>query len=808
MQAKLALLAKENVTLDTLLEPKPETVQLPLEPIYEDTITGSSAQSERERLARNAQSKMNWENWCQRQLEIGVMCGDKPWAQADRKTVSMLYLSLVTEGRRIVCSRNPHLKMDILTTAELWTIMESAFIPQRNIFFDRYVLLTTKQTRGESIEHFFGKLKELSENCELGSQEDTLIRDLFIANMLDPEIRRELLRETLEPAQALRLAINMESGQRNQLQITNSQPAPQVNAVISQRPSRPPSQRPTTSSFTRSPNQLCRKCGLTWSANHKVKCIARCKTCNNCGLQNHFSRVCRKPKSSSNKPIRSKVNSVEETSTDQTVITVQNMNYNPQCESDYDSSDDNMVASIASNAIQIAPKNTIFQIGNTQVRLLSDSGSVCSILPESLAAEILENSPLARWLMIAPPTELKTFSNEPINMTGMIQATIASNGWRLKEAEFVVVRDGLKPLIGRDLFDGISVTQTPKYEGSMVNTTTSQCPFKTRIAKQFPQLITRIGRSKIHIVKPKFHRNFQPKLQKGRRVPINLQERVNNEIKKLLEERHIEKLNNCSDHYFISPIVMTIKRDQTIKLALDSKTLNKSIHKNKYHMPNFETLMDSKSQIITNYKTEPADKIHFSTIDLKYAYSQLNLHPETAKHCNFNFVSGDKTGTYRFKTGFYGLTDMPAEFHKAMYYTLIGLKNTFCFLDDILIVSKGSEDDHLQLVLDCLKKLDADNLRINLPKCHFAKQKISWLGYNITQSGISPLESKTPSIMSLQPPNTLKKLRSFLGSVHYICKFIPNLAQLCHPLRPLLRKSTIYIWTDAHTLHFNAKKLA
>ena len=55
-------------------------------------------------------------------------------------------------------------------------------------------------------------------------------------------------------------------------------------------------------------------------------------------------------------------------------------------------------------------------------------------------------------------------------------------------------------------------------------------------------------------------------------------------------------------------------------------------------MPNFETLTDSISQIITNYKTENADKI-YSTIDLKFAYSQLHLHPDTAKHCNFNFVS-------------------------------------------------------------------------------------------------------------------------------------------------------------------------
>ena len=91
-----------------------------------------------------------------------------------------------------------------------------------------------------------------------------------------------------------------------------------------------------------------------------------------------------------------------------------------------------------------------------------------------------------------------------------------------------------------------------------------------------------------------------------------------------------------------------------------------------------------------------------------------------------------------------------------MDYTLTGLEKTFCFLDDILIVSKGSEDDHFQLVINCLKKIDADNLRINLTKCHFAKQGISWLGYHITQSGISPLESKTSAIPSLQPPNTIK----------------------------------------------------
>ena len=49
VQYKLALLAKENIILDTILGPKPEMVERPLEPIYKETIVGASAQSERER---------------------------------------------------------------------------------------------------------------------------------------------------------------------------------------------------------------------------------------------------------------------------------------------------------------------------------------------------------------------------------------------------------------------------------------------------------------------------------------------------------------------------------------------------------------------------------------------------------------------------------------------------------------------------------------------------------------------------------------------------------------------------------------
>ena len=207
-------------------------------------------------------------------------------------------------------------------------------------------------------------------------------------------------------------------------------------------------------------------------------------------------------------------------------------------------------------------------------------------------------------------------------------------------------------------------------------------------------------------------------------MPIHLQPRVKIELEKILNEGHIEKLNNCSDQFFISPIVFTVKKDKSIKIALDSKILNKAIHKNKYQMPNIDSLIQT---ILQTLSTAPQETAYFTTLDLQCAFSQLKLHNDTARHCNFNIVSGDMTGTYRFKTGFYGLTDMPAEFQKATDCTLDGLENTFCFLDDILIVSRGAIEKHLDSVRKCLIKLDQENLRIILAKCRFAKETMNGL---------------------------------------------------------------------------------
>ena len=232
------------------------------------------------------------------------------------------------------------------------------------------------------------------------------------------------------------------------------------------------------------------------------------------------------------------------------------------------------------------------------------------------------------------------------------------------------------------------------------------------------------------------------------------------------------------------PVVITVKKDQSTKIALDPKQLNKAIHKNKYQMQSIYHLKGSLAMQIASNKNKEGPW-WFRKIDLKYAYSQIPLDNSIAEHCNFNILGGKATGTYRFINGFYGLNDMPATFQKTIDKNLEGCKNYyFAFLDDILIATKGKLKEHEETLDIILDRLNKEGLAISLQKCEFAKKKIEWLGFKITPHGVTPL-------ITLDTPKTLKQLRSFMGSIRHLTKFIPNLAEFSEPLRPLLKKENV-----------------
>ena len=189
---------------------------------YEMAIEDATEQTERDRQIRNSQLKLQWEFKSQKITDAVVLCGERPWPLCDQKCVSLLYLSIETEGNRLLTQNFPHDNAYNLSTLKLWEMIEIAFTRPRNINFDRFVFLSKKKKKGETVEQFYRILKELAENCYFENLEEVIIRDIFIANMLDDDIQRELLHDTGEPDRALSIAVNMEMGHQNQQKISSN----------------------------------------------------------------------------------------------------------------------------------------------------------------------------------------------------------------------------------------------------------------------------------------------------------------------------------------------------------------------------------------------------------------------------------------------------------------------------------------------------------------------------------------------------------------------------------------------------------
>ena len=236
--------------------------------------------------------------------------------------------------------------------------MEIAFIRPRNITIDRYVFFSRKQ-KGETEEQFYSILKELAENCDFENREEVKIRDIFITNMLDEDIQRELQRDTVDPETALNIAVNMEMGHRNQQRISsnnnNSATGSTINAIQSFNRFHGAGARGNQSgrvAVNRAAMGQCRGCGQVWTPTDHQVCPALGKKCNHCGLLNHFAKVCRKKLNNARNSCQdNRINKVEtgETTEQKTYSENQNVNYinyKKQFNSDYDSSDDNYVATV------------------------------------------------------------------------------------------------------------------------------------------------------------------------------------------------------------------------------------------------------------------------------------------------------------------------------------------------------------------------------------------------------------------------------------------------------------------------------
>ena len=120
-------------------------------------------------------------------------------------------------------------------------------------------------------------------------------------------------------------------------------------------------------------------------------------------------------------------------------------------------------------------------------------------------------------------------------------------------------------ILGRNLLSNIGIKlfqEKPHHKQvfSITEEDESNREINQWVKENFVNLCVRIRKAKNHVMKTQFISDVTPIQQKRRRIPIHVQERVESELNKLIDQKHIIKLEKCSDKQFINPIVLTVKR--------------------------------------------------------------------------------------------------------------------------------------------------------------------------------------------------------------------------------------------------------
>ena len=433
-------------------------------------------------------------------------------------------------------------------------------------------------------------------------------------------------------------------------------------------------------------------------------------------------------------------------------------------------------------------------VNNAPINFIIDSGSPVTLTPQSLFNEITRVEKMN--------TDYKDVNDNKIEFVGQTNATVKTNKTTL-QLPLLITRANITPLMGLDWMKRLEITINSNTEAIKIHNIKMDDNEKRilKLKNEFKDLFYNNTEIKDTVVKINLKENANIIQQKGRPIPIHLQDQVAEGLKRLIKNGYLERATEITEDCFVSPAVITVKKDKSIKTALDSRKLNEATIKRKAQMPNMEELI---SRISRKISEETEGEITITKLDFDYAYRQLKLDDQTRNLCIFTVTGGEFTGYYRFLKGFYGLADIPTIFQERIDKTL-NFKHP-AWLDDIIIVTKGSIEQHEMEVKEAMKKLETAGYRLNPKKCEFFKKEAEWIGHKIDQNGIRPLQDKLEAITKIEIPKNEKELKSFSGAIQYLSKYIENLSAQTDILRKLLKKQNEWIWTDEHTKAFNNLK--
>ena len=153
----------------------------------------------------------------------------------------------------------------------------------------------------------------------------------------------------------------------------------------------------------------------------------------------------------------------------------------------------------------------------------------------------------------------------------------------------------------------------------------------------------------------------------------------------------------------------------------------------------------------------------------------------------------------------FGISSAPEKYQQIVSQVVSDCRGSLNIADD-LIVHGINDAEHDANLFAVLSRLQERGLTLNLEKCYFRLPSIQFYGLQLSALGVEPTAEKVRAITDAPQPKTASELRSFLGTVGFNSRFIPDLSTTAEPLRAITQKGAEFRWGKQQEAAFKKLK--